>query len=137
MSNRCAECGLVNWVGAAKCSRCSSVLGTPRTGVNPFENEGKANPGGLKWIIILAVAVIGGCVVYQFTRTYIEPPAVAESQQNANVTIVPMTAADVEKAMPKVTPFPPPPTLSKDFKLTPEMIQSQQKAYRERFGKSY
>ena len=137
MSNKCAKCGLVNYQAAAKCSRCSSVLGSPVTGLNPFENEGKTSSGGMKWVVILVVAVIGGFAVYQFTKPDAKPSAVVANQPNANVMVPMMTAADIEKSMPKMTPFQPPTALTKDFKLTPEMIQNQQKAYRERFGKSY
>jgi hypothetical protein len=67
-------------------------------------------------------------------------PATAAQPQpaaNANV-IVPMTAKDIQKNLPPVQPIKAPtPGLTKQFKLTPEMIQAQQKAYRERFGKSY
>ena len=137
MSNRCAKCGLVNWQGSVRCSRCSSVLGSPVTGLNPFENEGKTGPAGLTWIVILAVAVIGGFVIYQFTKPDAKPAAAVAAQPNANV-VTPMTYADVQKNLPKIEPFKaPPPGPTKDFELTPEMIQSQQKAYRERFGKSY
>jgi hypothetical protein len=109
------------------------------TGLNPFENDSKSGSNRTMTVPIGIIVLGLGLVGFKFLGSTgtTATPTPPQAGTNANV-IVPMTAADVQKNLPPVAPIKPPDQgLTKQIKLTPEMIQAQQKAYRERFGRSY